>query len=74
MPVKLCKNGNYRIGSGDCIYETKEKAEKAYRAYLAKKHSNEIKELREKLVQEQKSLEKIKEMLHKEKEWIKNGS
>lgn len=39
MPVIRCKNGKYRIGSGKCIYDTKEKAERAYRAYLAEKNS-----------------------------------
>ena len=39
MPVIKCPNGRYRIGKGKCIYKTKEAAEKAYKAYLAKKHS-----------------------------------
>lgn len=38
MPVERCKNGKYRIGSGKCMYKTKKAAEKAYKAYLAKKH------------------------------------
>lgn len=38
MPVHKCPNGKYRIGSGDCVFESKEKAERAYKAYLAKKH------------------------------------
>lgn len=37
MPVIRCSNGKYRIGSGKCIYTTKAAADKAYRAYLAKK-------------------------------------
>ena len=37
MPVQKCSNGKWRIGEGDCIYQTKEKAEKAYRGYLMKK-------------------------------------
>lgn len=37
MPVRQCKNGKWRIGSGKCMYTSKAKAEKAYRAYLAKK-------------------------------------
>ena len=37
MPVKKCANGKYRIGSGPCVYTSKAKADKAYRAYLAKK-------------------------------------
>lgn len=39
MPVRKCSNGKYRIGSGDCIYTSKAKAEKAYKAYLAQKRS-----------------------------------
>ena len=35
MPVILCNNGKWRIGSGACIYDTKEKATKAYQAILA---------------------------------------
>lgn len=56
-PVKLCENGKYRIGNGDCIYDSKEKAEKAYKAYLAKEHSNEVKT--------EKLLEKIDNILEK---------
>jgi hypothetical protein len=37
MPVIRCKNGKWRIGSGKCMYESKEKADKAYKAYLARK-------------------------------------
>ena len=43
MPVYKCSNGNYRIGSGGCIYKTKAAADKAYKAYLAKKHSKRAK-------------------------------
>lgn len=35
MPVIKCSNGKYRIGSGFCIYDTKEKAEKVWKAILA---------------------------------------
>ena len=38
MPVSKCPNGKYRIGSGRCMYTSKAAAERAYRAYLAKKH------------------------------------
>lgn len=38
MPVKHCKNGKYRIGEGKCMYTSKAKAERAYKAYLAKKY------------------------------------
>ncbi|MEE9439565.1 MAG: hypothetical protein V3V14_11235 [Saprospiraceae bacterium] len=39
MPVHKCPNGKYRIGSGGCNFDSKEKAEAAYKAYLAKKDS-----------------------------------
>ena len=44
MPVRECKNGKWRIGEGECMYKSKKKAEKAYKAYLAKKASQSIKE------------------------------
>jgi len=48
MPVHKCPNGKYRIGSGKCMYDSKGKAEKAYAAYKAKKHANELlKEMRQ---------------------------
>jgi len=37
MPVHKCPNGKFRIGSGNCMYDSKEKAEKAYKGYLASK-------------------------------------
>ena len=38
MPVT--KQGNkYKIGKGKAIYKTKESAERAYKAYRAKKYS-----------------------------------
>jgi len=36
MPVIKCSNGKYRIGSGPCMYRSKSKAQRAYRAYLRK--------------------------------------
>lgn len=42
MPVRKCGD-KYRIGSGKCMYETKASAERAYKAYLAKKHSKKDK-------------------------------
>jgi len=44
MPVYKCPNGKWRIGSGPCMYKTKEAAEKAYRAYRAKKGNSSMKE------------------------------
>lgn len=35
MPVYKCNNGKWRIGSGECKYETKEKAEEVWKAILA---------------------------------------
>jgi hypothetical protein len=35
MPVIKCSNGKYRIGSGACIYDTEEKANKVWQAILA---------------------------------------
>jgi hypothetical protein len=38
MPVRKCSNGKWRIGSGDCIYDTKKSAESAYAGYRASKY------------------------------------
>ncbi len=35
MPVIKCSNGKYRIGTGACIYQTEEKAQKAWAAIRA---------------------------------------
>ena len=35
MPVIKCSNGKYKIGKGDCIYDTEEKAMKVWKAILA---------------------------------------
>lgn len=36
MPIYYCENnGKYRIGSGECVYENRETALRAYQAYLA---------------------------------------
>lgn len=40
MPVRKCANGKYRIGSGPCKYRTKAAAQRAYRAYLARRHDS----------------------------------
>ena len=37
MPVLKCPNGKWKIGSGKCMYNSKASANRAYRAYLAKK-------------------------------------
>ena len=39
MPVMKCPGTTkYRIGSGPCIFDSKEKADRAYKAYLYKKY------------------------------------
>lgn len=59
MPVHKCPNGKYRIGSGKCQYDSKAQAEKAYKAYLAKKHSDSKNEMTEdKIDKLQKSIDK----------------
>lgn len=37
MPVTRAPNGKWKIGKGKAMYKTKAAAEKAYKAYLAKK-------------------------------------
>jgi len=39
MPVSKCPNGKWRIGSGRCVYDTKERAEKAWVAIRIAEHS-----------------------------------
>lgn len=46
MPVTKCSNGKWRIGSGPCIYTSKEKADRAYVAYLAQQKDNGKKKAR----------------------------
>lgn len=59
MPVHKCPNGKYRIGSGKCIYDSKAKAERAYKGYLAHKHMNEeIKEIKKTILAERKWIQK----------------
>ncbi len=43
-PVIKCGNGKWKIGSGNCMYDSKEIAEKAYKGYKAHKHMNELKD------------------------------
>ncbi len=51
MPVHKCPNGKWRIGSGGCNFDSKEKAEVAYRAYLTKKHSKKDSKKEEIIIQ-----------------------
>lgn len=62
MPVSKCPNGKWRIGSGECIYESKESATRAYIAYLAQ--HPEKKETQSRKMDEIK----IRQKLEKEKE------
>jgi len=39
MPIRKCGRGKWRIGSGKCMYRSLAAAKRAYKAYLAKKHS-----------------------------------
>ena len=43
MSVLKCSNGLFRIGTGPCVYKSKEKAERAYAAYRAQR--NEVQEM-----------------------------
>jgi len=36
MPVIQCSNGKWRVGTGQCIYDTKEKATEVYVAIISK--------------------------------------
>ena len=38
MPIFRCDNGKYRIGEGECMYESETSAERAYVAYLAQEN------------------------------------
>lgn len=69
MPVHKCSNGKYKIGSGECIYDSKTKAESAYKGYLASKRE----ELKRELELELEDLKTIDLKLNKIKELIKNG-
>lgn len=42
MPVIRCPNGKFRIGHGKCMYDSKEKAERAYKGYLYHKYGESL--------------------------------
>lgn len=64
MPIHKCPNGKYKIGSGKCMYDTKESAEKAYKGYLASKHSDKANEEADNLINKIKEeRKKIREMI-----------
>ena len=70
MPVHKCPNGKYKIGSGKCMYDSKAKAEKAYKGYLAKKH--EIENLKHDIILELGDLKKMNKKLEEIKKVINN--
>jgi len=42
MPVKQCDSGKWQIGTGKCMYDSKEDAESAYSGYRGQKYAYEI--------------------------------
>ncbi len=67
MPVTKCSNGKFKIGSGGCVYDSKEKAEKAYKGYLAKKHKNEQENLKYEISSLEEDLKLIGKKLSEQK-------
>lgn len=70
MPVYKCPNGKYRIGSGKCMYDSKAKADSAYKGYLAQKR----KDLKNELTSESDEFKKMDLKLNKIGELIKDGT
>ena len=70
MPVKKCPNGKWKIGSGKCMYDSKAKAESAYKGYLAQKRED----LKHEIVFELEGLKLMDLKLSKIKELIKHGN
>jgi len=68
MPVHKCPNGKYKIGSGKCMYDSKAKAESAYKGYLAKKH--EIEDLKHDIILELEDLQTMDKKLKKVKKIV----
>jgi HK97 family phage prohead protease len=46
MPIYACENGKFRIGEGECMYTSRDNAERAYAAYLAQEGEKSL-ELKE---------------------------
>lgn len=46
MPIYACSNGKFRIGEGECMYTSRDSAERAYAAYLAQEDEKSL-ELKE---------------------------
>lgn len=67
MPVHKCPNGKYRIGSGGCNFDSKAKAEVAYKAYLMKEHNKKDSKKESIVIQtNMKSIEAIQKDIDKE--------
>lgn len=64
MPVNRCSNGKYRIGNGKCIYDTKAKADRAYKGYLASKYKETVMSKAKEIMS--RILEKIKKSKNEE--------
>jgi len=70
MPVSKCPNGKWKIGSGGCNFSSKEKAEAAYKGYLAKKHKGEQENLKHEISSLEEDLKLISLGLIKQKKII----
>lgn len=68
MPVHKCPNGKFRIGNGKCMYDSKEKAERAYKAYIAQKHK--IYEMKKEILEEKRDMIKIQKELENNRKWL----
>lgn len=66
MPVRKCSNGKWRIGSGQCMYTSKESAERAYKGYLGSKYAEE-QEMKNSKLQERKLVHAVEENGESEK-------
>lgn len=66
MPVRKCSNGKWRIGSGQCMYTSKESAERAYKGYLGSKYAEEH-EMKNSKLEERKLVHAVEENGESEK-------
>lgn len=39
MPCSSCSGGMWRLGGGPCVFTSEAACQRAYKAYLAKKHA-----------------------------------
>lgn len=75
MPVTKCPNGKWKIGSGKCMYDSKAKAEKAYKGYKAHKHMHELKYEIETSLEDLKTMDKkVKKVKKDIQKVLKNDS